>query len=88
MWLGLFLKTPSRVAALALIRALSLLVYTLGQRLLRQTLTLQEASIRHQTGKSTQTPSLRWVFQSFQALHLISLDGVSYLSLRLNDSAS
>ncbi len=30
------------------------------------------ASIRHQTGKLTQKPTLRWVFQLFQAVHLLS----------------
>jgi transposase len=77
---SVFLKTPSRVAALALIMALSLLVYTLGQRLLRHNLAAQEATIRHQTRKQTSTPTLRWVFQMFQAIHLIVLDGVRHIS--------
>ena len=33
-----FLKTPRRIAALAMVMALSLLVYTLAQRTLRQSL--------------------------------------------------
>ncbi len=77
---SVFLKTPSRVAALALIMALSLLVYTLGQRLLRQNLAAQETTIRHQTGKQTSTPTLRWVFQMFQAVHLIVLEGMRHIS--------
>ena len=77
---SVFLKTPSRVAALALIMALSLLVYTLGQRLLRQNLAAKQATIRHQTGKSTSTPTLRWVFQMFQAVHLITLGNARHIS--------
>lgn len=77
---SVFLKTPSRVAALALMMALSLLVYTLGQRLLRQNLAAQQATIRHQTGKQTSTPTLRWVFQMFQAVHLIVLAGAKHIS--------
>lgn len=77
---SVFLKTPSRVAALALIMALSLLVYTLGQRLLRQNLAAQKATIRHQTGRATSTPTLRWVFQMFQAVHLVVLEGVRHIS--------
>jgi transposase len=77
---SVFLKTPSRVAALALMMALSLLVYTLGQRLLRQNLAAQEATIRHQTGRATSTPTLRWVFQMFQAVHLVVLAGVKHIS--------
>jgi transposase len=77
---SVFLKTPSRVAALALIMALSLLIYTLGQRLLRQNLAAQEATIRHQTGRATSTPTLRWVFQMFQAVHLVVLQGLRHIS--------
>ncbi len=77
---SVFLKTPSRVAALALIMALSLLVYTLGQRQLRKTLAAEQATIRHQTGKATNIPTLRWVFQMFQAVHLIVLEGIIYIS--------
>lgn len=45
---SVFLKTPLRIMALAMVMALCLLVYSLGQRLLRQNLAEQEATIRHQ----------------------------------------
>ena len=77
---SVFLKTPARVAALALIMALSLLVYTLGQRCLRHSLASQQATIRHQTGKPTSKPTLRWVFQMFQAVHLILLADQQHIS--------
>jgi transposase len=77
---SVFLNSPSRIAALALIMALSLLVYTLGQRLLRKNLASQETTIRHQTGKQTSSPTLRWVFQMFQAVHLIVLAGHKHIS--------
>lgn len=77
---SVFLKTPARVAALALIMALSLLVYTLGQRCLRHNLANQQATIRHQTGKPTSKPTLRWVFQMFQAVHLILLADQQHIS--------
>ena len=38
---NIFLKTPRRIAALAMVMALSLLVYTLAQRTLRQSLAQQ-----------------------------------------------
>jgi len=77
---SVFLKTPTRIAALALIMALSLLVYTLGQRCLRHHLASQQATIRHQTGKPTSKPTLRWVFQMFQAVHLILLADKQHIS--------
>jgi transposase len=72
---SVFVKTPERVAAIAMVMGLSLLVYALGERVLRRALEEGATSIRHQTGKSTQRPTLRWVFQLFQAVHLLSVDG-------------
>jgi transposase len=72
---SVFVKTPERVAAIAMVMGLCLLVYALGERLLRRALEEGGSSIRHQTGKPTQRPTLRWVFQLFQAVHLLSVDG-------------
>ncbi len=77
---SVFLKTPQRVAALALVMGLCLLVYTLGQRLLRQSLTQANATIPNQLGKPTSSPTLRWVFQSFQAIHLVWVNGIKQIS--------
>ncbi len=68
---SVFLNTPRRVAALAMVMGLCLLVYTLGQRQLRQALTHSKETIPNQLGKPTSTPTLRWVFQCFQAVHLV-----------------
>jgi len=77
---SVFLKTPARVAALALVMALCLLVYTLGQRMIRQALANAKAEIPNQLGKKTSMPTLRWVFQCFQAVHLLSLNGQQSIS--------
>jgi len=68
---SVFLKTPRRVAALAMVMGLSLLVYTLGQRQLRQALAEQGATVPNQLKQPTATPTLRWIFQCFQSVHLI-----------------
>lgn len=68
---SVFMKTPKRVAALAMVMGLCLLVYSLGERQLRLKLAASESSIPDQRGKPTQTPTLRWVFQLFQAVHLL-----------------
>jgi transposase len=56
--------------------ALCLMVYTLGQRQLRQALAQQEKTIPNQLGKPTDSPTLRWVFQCFLAVHLVTIAGV------------
>jgi transposase len=73
---SVFLKSPQRVAALGLIMALCLLVYNLGQRQLRQALAEGAETIPNQLGKPTSSPTLRWVFQCFMAVHLVVFQGV------------
>lgn len=75
-----FVNTPRRVAAIAMVMGLCLLVYALGERSLRQALARAGETIRHQSGKSTGRPTLRWVFQLFQAVHVLSVDGVRQIS--------
>src|SRR5215210_5845286 len=70
---SVFLKNPKRVAALAMVMGLCLLVYALGERMVREALAKADARIRDQKGKPTQRPTLRWVFQLFQAVHLVGM---------------
>lgn len=74
---SVFLKSPKRIEVLGLIMALSLLVYNLAQRHLRKSLEQQRKTISNQLGKPTATPTLRWVFQCFMAIHLVTINGVT-----------
>jgi transposase len=74
---SVFLKSPKRVAALGLIMALCLLVYNLGQRQLRLALAQHQETIPNQLGKPTASPTLRWVFQCFMAVHFVVFRGVT-----------
>ena len=51
------------------------LVYNLGQRQLRISLNQQKATVKSQLNKPTQSPTLRWIFQCFQGIHLLILQG-------------
>ncbi len=77
---SVFLKSPERIEALALIMGLCLLVYTLAQRQLRQTLKQAQSGIKNQLGRLTERPTLRWIFQCFQAVHLLQVDSVKQVS--------
>ena len=59
---------------------LSLLVYSLGQRALRSALASAEQTIPNQSGKPTAFPTLRWVFQCFMPVHLVSFSGIKQIS--------
>jgi transposase len=73
---SVFLKSPERIMALAMIMGLCLRVYNLGQRQLRLALQTANQTIPNQLGKGTQSPTLRWVFQCFMAVHLVVLNTV------------
>jgi transposase len=77
---SVFLKSPERIEALTLLMGLCLLVYTLGQRLLRQNLQLTNKTVKNQLGKGTNRPTLRWIFQSFQSIHAVCIQGIQQVS--------
>ena len=77
---SVFLKSPERVEALAMLMGLCLLVYTLAQRQLRQALNQSQSGIKNQLGKLTSRPTLRWIFQCFQSIHLLGVNGVKQIS--------
>ena len=72
---SVFLKSPERIMALAMIMGLCLLVYNLAQRKLRQALKAANETIPNQLGKLIDNPTLRWVFQCFMAIHLVIING-------------
>ncbi len=74
---SVFLKSAKRIEALGMIMVLCLLVYNLAQRQLRLALALAHDSIPNQLGKPTNSPTLRWVFQCFMAVHLVSFQGIT-----------
>jgi transposase len=77
---SVFLKSQQRIMALAMVMALCLLVYTLAQRKLRQALREAQTGIPNQLGKLTETPTMRWVFQCFQSIHLVIVAGQKRIS--------
>ena len=66
--------------ALAMVMGLCLLVYSLAQRQLRQALQAANDGIPNQLDKLTDRPTLRWVFQCFQAVHLVWVNGTPQIS--------
>lgn len=70
---SLFLKNPARIMALIMIMGLALLIFALGERQLRLALKQNHETIPDQKGKPTQNPTLRWVFQTFEGLDVLSV---------------
>jgi transposase len=72
---SVFVKNPQRVEAIAMIMGVCLLVYNLAQRKLRKELESAQERVRNQVKKLTDKPTMRWIFQMFQAVHLVTLEG-------------
>ena len=68
---SIFLKASERIESLGMIMGLCLLVYTLAQRQIRAALKESKSTIKNQLGKATDRPTLRWIFQCFQSIHLV-----------------
>jgi transposase len=81
---SLFVKNPERVETMMMLMALCLLVYNLGQRQLRIALKTQKVTVKNQLNKPTESPTLRWMFQCFQGIHLLITQGVIMI-LNLTD---
>ena len=72
--------------ALIMIMGLALLIYTLAERQLRLSLEKTDQTIRDQKGKPTATLTIRWVFQTFEGIDILSVstDGQPALRQVLN----
>lgn len=68
---AVYLKSQKRIIALAMVMCLCLLVYMIAQRYLRERLKQAKTSIPNQLGKETCTPTMRWIFQLFEGVHLL-----------------
>ncbi len=68
---AVYLKSEKRIIALAMVMCLCLLVYTIAQRYLRQSLERAKACVPNQLGKATRTPTMRWIFQLFEGVYLL-----------------
>ncbi len=77
---SVFLKTSERIETMAMLMGLCLLVYQLGQRQLRLQLKQGQTGVKNQLGKLTDHPTLRWIFQGFQGIHVVFIKGVKQVS--------
>ena len=68
---SVFLKKEERIVALSMVMCLCLLIYMLIQRLVRQKLKKSNETLPNQVGKPTGRPTMRWIYQVFEGIHVI-----------------
>ena len=68
---SLFVTKPSRIQGLLMVMTLTLLVYSVVQRRLRQKLEERNETIPNQIRQPTKKPTMRWVFQLMEGIHRV-----------------
>lgn len=64
-----YLKKEERIEALSMIMALSLLIYSIAEWMIREKLRDSGETVLNQLGKPTQRPTLKWIFQKFRNIN-------------------
>ena len=77
---SVFVKNENRVEVMGMLMGLCLLVYSIGQRMLRQELKSKKVAVKNQLNKLTNNPTLRWIFQVFQGIHHLNIDGEEWIN--------
>jgi transposase len=72
---SLYLKSTKRIMALLMVMTFSLLVYSLTERKLRSSLKEKNIELWDQKNRPYQNPTLRWVFQNFESISVVSQEG-------------
>lgn len=81
-----FVKKPQRMEAILFIMTLSLMVYAALERELRKKLLQAEEFIPSQVKKTTQKPTMKWVFELFKGIHCLFLNNQQpMIILNLNE---
>ena len=69
---SVFVKKPERIVALSLVMVLCLLVYRLAEHRLREQLAATGQTVPNQVSKPTDRPTMRWIFQCFEGISLLT----------------
>ena len=70
---SVFVKKRERLVALSLVMVLCLLVYRLAEHRLRERLAAAGQTVPNQLSKPTDRPTLRWIFQVFEGISLLTV---------------
>jgi len=65
---------------MGMLMGLCLLVYNIGQRMIKKELKRKGETIRNQRQKPIDNPTLSCIFQLFQGIHLVQLEGKEMVS--------
>jgi len=85
---SVFLKSPKRIMALAMVMTICLLVYAALEHRIREGLKATKQLFPDQKGVWINRPTVRWIFQCFQNIQIIYFTNASPVVLNMNERHS
>jgi len=82
---AIYLKTPERIEALLMVMTTCLMVYAALEHQIRQQLKEQNRYFPDMKKKPSQSPTARWVFQCFEGVTVLYLDGSPPMVVNLKE---
>ena len=82
---SLFVQKPQRIMAILMIMTLCLLVYSALEFKARTLLKKENSFFKNQIGKPIQNPSMRWIFECFEGIHILHLPDKKTLILNMEE---
>ncbi|MEZ4887609.1 MAG: IS1634 family transposase, partial [Chitinophagales bacterium] len=82
---SLFVQKPQRIIAILMIMTLCLLVYSALEFKTRTLLKKNNTFFENQLGKPVQNPSMRWVFECFEGIHILYMPDKKTLILNMEE---
>lgn len=71
---SIFLKNPSRISALMMVMTLCLMVYSVAQHTLRQSLKASDKTVPNQKGQDIKNPTMKWIYRLFHGVQLLHIE--------------
>ena len=85
---SLYLNKPERIMALIMVMTLSLLVYSLAERRVRQALAESNVHIWDQKNRPTLRPTIRWVCMIFEDILLLYVENGVTAAMNIREEHS
>ena len=82
---SLFVQKPERMMAILMIMTLCLLVYSALEFVTRALLKKKGLTFENQIGKPIQNPSMKWIFECFEGIHLLYIADKQSIILNLKE---
>mgnify|MGYP001149354016 CR=1 FL=1 len=82
---SLFVQKPERMMAILMIMTLCLLVYSALEYVTRTLLKKQNLTYKNQIGKQVQNPTMKWIFECFEGIHILHMPDKQRVVLNLKE---